>query len=184
MTDVTGSLKLFITTWSTSCCNSIISFSAYIKKRPVFKSSTFCTPLEFLGVSISVKTSMVMLDMLRSCHYFKIFNSVIKSIFIFMMNYFALKKFSSKMLFHNKPMNQGLYSSYSFRAIATTKNSSFSTRSIFKTKGVSCRLEPLEVFNTISFGVMFCFASIDNAYLVINSFCHRKLIAQPNWRLN
>lgn len=52
----------------------------------------------------SKKIREMMTGMFRPCHELKIFNSVIVSYFVFVVNYFAAFKISTKMFFHHKNM--------------------------------------------------------------------------------
>lgn len=140
--------------------------------------------LERLNFFWSLLADMVMLKVLRVGHNFKVFYSVVHSVLVFMVDNFTSQKFSPKMLLNNKPVNQELLSVYFLRPISATKDSAFSSFSYLKTNRVPCGYEPAKMFRAIPFGDMFLAAFFNNTHFVINSFCHKKLIAQQNWRLN
>lgn len=132
----------------------------------------------------SFLSAMMMFEMFRPGHNFKVFYSIIHSIFVFMVNNFALEKLPSKVLLHDQSVDQGLYSVYPFRMITTAKDCARSAWSVFKTKWISCCFKPSAMFNAITFRVMLFITFFDSTFFIINSFCHNEDIIQIKLGIN
>jgi len=91
-------------------------FLAAIIKGPVYPSSFRCfglpAPSIFRQLPLSGLPCVVMCGMFALRHQLQILNTIIKTIFIYMVNSFMLFERSAKMLFHNKTVFEYFCSIY------------------------------------------------------------------------
>lgn len=142
--------------------------------------------MDLQNFSWSFCSAMMMFNVFRATHYFKVFNSIIKSVFIFMMDNFAFKKLSIKMFFHNKPMQKIRFSFNLYANITTFVFSiycSFSSFCYFKKQWITMSLKSSKVFYAKTFAVVF-FIAVINCAFIIDFFRHKIKLLQIDSGVN
>lgn len=92
---------------------------------------------------------------ISAIHHFQIFNSVIRLIFINVVDYLAWKKFFSQMLFHKPSVHGNRFTILLHLNVTLAVYRAFSVISFYFFKGISIAFKSLEMLDTKGLHIMF-----------------------------
>lgn len=163
---------------TTAPSSNTISIFSWFKVLPKKDLLTMRAKFMSFRISFSNKfTSFVNHHVLGLCSYFKIFYSIIRTVFILMMYNFRRRQFSPKIFFHYQPMFRNLFAFYSKKFIPSTK----SPHSVFST---TAKIIITEFFNT---QIMFATVTLSKIRRTTVFYCtsfHGSIILCLKWKVH